>query len=144
MSAKKQNPLLVKKHWHLMVYTVPCQGLPQSLSLYANSKQRLMTLPEISAARESRGIPDGAVLIGLDYMGFGSQCDFTGQHPDPVPSAVTDAWLQGMEMALSAGDPTQLVNPYDNVEHDVHYAQEWQLGFSTGLRMRSSNPATVL
>lgn len=133
---EKKNPLLVKKHWHLIVWEVPAVGLPQKISTYSATRKRLASIPEIRAAQQERQVPQGAVLVNVGYLGFGTQYDLTGESPVKPPSKVSEDFLAGMEAGLHYTGPPEPINPFSDEQGDGYRAQEWQLGYANGLRFR--------
>lgn len=132
----EQNPMLVEKHWHLLVYTVAAIGLPNTVSLYTSSADRLITIPEINQARKTGDVGEQAVLTGVSYLGFGSQSKFTGQPATPAPSQVSVMFTEGLKAGLAAESPEHALNPYIHDTTKAYQAEEWQLGFANGQTLR--------
>lgn len=134
---EKKNPLLVKKHWHLLVFHIPDVGLPKVNSVYASSKNRLISVPEIAQSRATARIPEHAIISGHSYLGYGSQSQLTGEDPKPKPSEISPIYLQAMEAVTRAPDPQVLVNPFTVEEHGEYAVQEWASGYAAALHLKN-------
>lgn len=124
-----------KRHWFLAVWSVPQVGSYSPASAYVWSDKRSLTIPQLTAAKEQRKLGDGAVLVNVAYVGHMTQYELTGTSPDPIPTVMSDAYTLGLEQALSATHPSQLVNAFPEGEPFNH--AEWGMGFTRGLAMRN-------
>lgn len=132
---KSQDPNARKRHWFLAVWSVAQAGSYMPASAFVWSDKRNLSIPILTAAKEQRKLGEGAVLVGVSYVGHMTQYELTGTSPDPVPTTATAAYNLGLEQALTASDPTQLVNPFD-IADDFQRA-EWQAGITCGIEMRT-------
>lgn len=123
-----------KRHWFLAVWSVPQVGSYSPASAYVWSDKRSLTIPQLSAAKEQRKLGDGAVLVNVAYVGFMTQYELTGTSPDPVPTVMSDAYTLGLEQALTAPNPDQMVNAYP--VGDQFNCAEWDMGAARGREMR--------
>lgn len=132
---KTKDERLQKRHWHLAVWSIPQVGTYVPVSVFAWSQKRAITVPELTAARNQRQVPEGAVLVNVAYIGLMNQFELTGLSPDPVPTTTTPAYTMGLEQTMSVPDPTKLVNAFP--EEDQFNHTEWALGNATGITMRT-------
>lgn len=128
------DPNTRKRHWFLLVWSVPQAGFLAPISAYASSAKRQMTIPESNTAKQQRGLGDGAVLVNVSYVGYMTQYELTGTSAEPVPTHSTTAYNLGLEQALMVPDPTQLQNAFPAEEAFNH--AEWKAGHARGSDMR--------
>lgn len=124
-----------KRHWFLVVWSVPQIGHFVPMSAYVWSDKRSINIPTLNAAKQQRKLGDGAVLIGVSYVGYMTQYELTGTSPEPVPSTTTVSYNLGLEQALSVPEPEKLVNAYP--EDDRFNHAEWEAGATRGREMRA-------
>lgn len=127
-----------KHHWHLAVWSNPQIGTFVPVSVFAMSKKRSITIPELTAAKSQRNVPDGAVLVNVAYIGCMPQHELTGISPDPVPTTQTPAFTLGLEQTLSVLDVAYLMNAYQDEDSFNH--GEWEKGRDYGLTLRMMLP----
>lgn len=123
-----------KRHWFLAVWSVPQIGHFVPMSAYVWSDKRSINIPTLTAAKQQRKLGDGAVLIGVSYVGYMTQYELTGTSPEPVATTTTAAYNLGLEQALSVPEPEKLVNAFQ--AEDRFHHEEWQAGANRGREMR--------
>ena len=124
-----------KRHWFLATWSVPQVGHYAPASAYVWSDKRSLNIPTLNAAKVQRKLGDGAVLVGVSYVGFMTQYELTGTFPDPVPTSTTISYNLGLEQALSVSEPEKLINAYPEDDHFNH--AEWEVGAARGREMRA-------
>jgi hypothetical protein len=129
------DPNTRKRHWFLVVWSVPQAGFLAPVSAYVSSDKRRLTIPEINTAKGQRQLPEGAVVVNVAYVGHMTQYELTGTSPEPVPTVVTAAFNLGLEQALTVPDPLQLQNAFPETEE--FNRAEWESGAARGRDMRT-------
>lgn len=129
------DPNARKRHWFLAVWSVAQAGSYMPASAFVWSDKRNLSIPILTAAKEQRKLGEGAVLVGVSYVGHMTQYELTGTSPAPVPTVTTAAYNLGLEQAFASPNPEQLVNPFD-LSDDFQRA-EWDAGIARGHEMRT-------
>lgn len=126
-----------KTHWFNLGYMVPTPGNWVPIAVIGSYVKRIPCKQALEALREMNGLPANAVLMSVSYLGLASKHYMAGTSDKPVPSKMSDAYRQGLTVALTTEvERSALVNPYTAVRDQsaelALFESEWQLGLKEG------------
>lgn len=126
-----------KTHWFHLGYMVPTLGNWVPVSVDCSYVKRILCKQAMEALREINGLPPNAVLMSISYLGLASKHYMAGTSDKPVPSKLSDAYRQGLTVALTTQVAREeLVNPYTAVRDQstelALFESEWQAGLQEG------------
>lgn len=135
---KRQSDPNRKVYWFHLCYMLPAPGQWVPMSVTSSYVKRILTKPAMDAIAQAHGLPGNAVLTGITYLGFASQHTMLGTSDAPVPSKLSDAYRQGLTVAMTAACPLdEVTNPYtqyrDTSPEFALNAKEWALGLEMGI-----------
>lgn len=126
-----------KTHWFNLGYMVPTPGSWVPISVIGSYIKRIPCKQALEALREINGLPANAVLMSISYLGLASKHYMAGTSDKPVPSKLSNAYRQGLTVALTTEVAREeLVNPYTAVRDQsaelALYESEWAAGLKEG------------
>lgn len=140
---KNQSDPNRKVHWFNLCYMIPAPGQWIPLSVMSSYVKRILTKPAMEYIAQANGLPANAVLMNITYLGLASQHTMLGTSDAPVPSKLSEAYRQGLTVAMtSACAVEELTNPYDHYKDQspefALNAKEWQAGLDMGISINAS------
>lgn len=128
-------PSQKKQHWYLLAFAIPGPGHTAFASLFMSNSTNKLSLPVLQAARQQKGIPDSACMIGSSYLGHMTQ-DEMNPPPETVPNLIapTEAYMDGYHAAsvMNQQGNSAPNNPYVSATPGEPLPQEgidWADGF---------------
>lgn len=126
-----------KTHWFNLSYMVPTPGSWVPASLISSYVKRIPCKRALETIREVNGLPANAVLMSISYLGLASKHYMAGTSDKAVPSKMSDAFRQGLTVALTTQvEREAIVNPYTAVRDQsaelAMFETEWQAGLQEG------------
>lgn len=121
------------KHWYLLAYQVQVPGAWVPHSIIVASDKVELNVPQLNMLKKAHQVPDGAVLVGISYMGWQTEKSINGQPEIDPPTKLSDAYRVGMVSAarVRPSDEQQPINPYSGLTpEDMAKADEWASGFA--------------
>ena len=144
MKSQKPDPNK-KAHWFLLSYMIPMPGQWQPVSFMGSYTSKVLNTNALNALRKSNNLGDDAILTSISYIGFASKHYIACTNDAPVASSISDAYRQGMTVALTADPNIPNVNPYEEhagVNRDMYFrANEWADGYAEGVAIRDTAKA---
>lgn len=117
-------------HYFCLSFVTQFPGGSQFSSHYMRGDQQNISLPDIIGFRHDGKIPETAVLLGMSYLGYMTEEQFSPSQG--LPPKAPKSYLEGIEAGLYTEDP--IPNLYEPESAD---SLQFLAGVEAGREMRN-------